>query len=335
MAGVSTPHLAAAVSRAGGLGSIAIGAASVEVARRTIKDTQDLVGAGRSFAVNVFCHPSPQLNAERNEAWLRALSGSFQVYGAPTSTALKAIYTTFDEDREMVDMLVEARVPAVSFHFGLPSRRTIDALRASGALLLATATNLGEARTIEAAGLDAIVAQGYEAGGHRGMFNLHARDEQLSTFALTRLLVSSTRLPVIAAGGIMDGAGIAAVLKLGAIAAQLGTAFVACPESAASAEYRHALLHPQGTDMVSVVSGRPARTLLNRWTEVVPSLNEKGAIPPDYPIAYDAGKQLHAAAVKLGEHGFGAQWAGQGVDLARALPASELMRALEDELQLA
>jgi nitronate monooxygenase len=333
MAGVSTPQLAAAVSHAGGLGSIAIGASTVSNAQAAIKTTRELVGPSLPFAVNVFCHPSPRVDVDRQVKWLDALRPAFQRLGAADQVpnGLEAIYTTFDEDKSMVEMLIAAQVPVVSFHFGLPSQATIEALRSSGAILLATATNLEEAQIIEAAELDGIVAQGYEAGGHRGMFDLAKRDDKLGTLALTRILVRHCKLPVIAAGGIMDGAGIAAVLKLGAIAAQLGTAFVACPESAASEAYKRDLLVAQGTEMVDVISGRPARTILNQWTTLVPRLN--GLRPPDYPIAYDAGKKLHAAGISAGEHGYGAQWAGQGVTLTRALPAKGLMRELEHELK--
>jgi len=177
----------------------------------------------------------------------------------------------------------------------------------------------------ERAGLDAVVAQGYEAGGHRGVFEPGAPDGQLGTHVLTRLLVQRLHVPVIAAGGIMDGAGIVAVLRLGAVAAQLGTAFVACPESSASAAHRAALLSGDAalTVMTTSISGRPARTLVNRFTALDATLSS--LTPPDYPIAYDAGKALHAAAVQHGEHGYGAHWAGQGAPLARALPARELI----------
>jgi nitronate monooxygenase len=182
--------------------------------------------------------------------------------------------------------------------------------------------------------MDAIVAQGFEAGGHRGSFDSTAPDECLGTIALTRLLVRETGLPVIAAGGIMDGAGIAAVLKLGAVAAQMGTAFIACPESSANAAFRAALLNREArTVMTTAISGRPARGLANRFTELGEAL---ATLPrPDYPVAYDAGKALHAAASALGEYGYGAQWAGQGAPLARSLPAGQLVKTLADELRVA
>jgi nitronate monooxygenase len=183
--------------------------------------------------------------------------------------------------------------------------------------------------------MDGLVAQGYEAGGHRGAFDPCATDERLSTAVLTRLLVRRLRAPVIGAGGIMDGAGIASVLKLGAIAAQLGTAFICCPESAASPVHQARLRSGGaiGTVVTRVISGRPARALVNRFTALADELAD--LTPPDYPIAYDAAKALHAAAVARGEHGYGAHWAGQGAALARALPAGELVAALIAELRAA
>jgi nitronate monooxygenase len=230
---------------------------------------------------------------------------------------------------------VEERPAVVSFHFGLPARDRVEALRAAGIVLLATATNLDEGKAVASAGIDAVVAQGYEAGGHRGVFDPDAPDEQLGTMALTRLLVKQLDVPVIAAGGIMDGAGIAAALALGAVAAQLGTAFVACPESAADSGYKAALLGaPAGhTVMTRAISGRPARCLANRFTEIGEEVRPNAI--PDYPIAYDAGKALHAAAKVQGEFGYGAQWAGQGAPLARTLPAAELVAQLRTEMEQA
>jgi nitronate monooxygenase len=180
-----------------------------------------------------------------------------------------------------------------------------------------------------------VVAQGYEAGGHRGVFDPDLPDDRLGTLALTRLLVKELDLPVIAAGGIMDGAGIAACLTLGASAAQLGTAFVACPESSADAGLRSALLGPASrhTVMTRAISGRPARCLTNRFTELGAVVDARAI--PSYPIAYDAAKALHAAAKAAGEFGYGAQWAGQGAPLARALPAAKLVAELAAETEQA
>lgn len=334
MAGTSTPQMAAAVTNAGGLGSIGVGAVDAPRARAMIEAVRRETAG--PFNVNVFCHAPAIADPARERAWLSALAPEFQRVGAAPPRLLGEIYTSFVADEAMVAMLVETRPAVVSFHFGLPPAATVARLAQAGIVLLSTATSLAEAEVAVAAGVDGIVAQGYEAGGHRGVFDPTHQDDQLGVLPLTRLLVSRLSVPVIAAGGIMDGAGIAAALDVGAIAAQMGTAFIACPESSADAYHREALFGPGAarTIMTSVISGRPARCLPNRFT----ALHEgalHGLTAPAYPIAYDAGKALHAAAKAQGEGGFGAQWAGQGAVLARAMPAGELVRVLRDELAAA
>ena len=331
MAGVSTPRLAAAVSNAGALGSLGLGATNAARAQVTIDELQSLTD--RPFNLNFFVHAAPQLDLDREAAWLNALAPSFDAADGQAPTSLTTIYKSFADDDEMLDLLVRTRVPVISFHFGLPSAEKIVALKATGSLLLASATNLSEALAIEAAGLDGIIAQGVEAGGHRGVFDPHLPDEGLSTWVLTRLLVARTSLPVIAAGGIMDGAGIASVMSLGAVGAQLGTAFVPCPESSANEGYRKALLSDAAleTRMTHALSGRPARGLRNAFMDWAD--DHSHLTPPDYPRAYDAAKSLNAAAQAKGEYGFGAQWAGQGAPLARAMPAAELVATLHRELR--
>ena len=331
MAGVSTPLLAASVSEAGGLGSIGVGATDAAGARAMIDELRGRTA--KAFNVNLFVHHAPQADRAREAAWIEALAPVFAAYGAEPPTTLRTIYKSFADDPEMLAMLLDVAPPVVSFHFGLPSTDIVAALRERGIYLMATATNLAEARAIEAEGIDAIVAQGIEAGGHRGVFDPAAPDALLGLGALTRLLVHHAQVPVIAGGGIMDGAGIAAALDLGAVAAQLGTAFVACPESAADDAYRAALTGSRGhhTTLTSLISGRPARVLANRFTALGDRL--AGLVPPDYPIAYDAGKALHAAAKARGEYGYGAQWAGQGAPLARAMPAALLVETLREELE--
>ena len=292
-----------------------------------IRDRSD-----KPFNVNVFCHASATRDPQRESAWLKRLEPLFTQCNAQPPPALQEIYTSFLADDAMLSMLVEERPPVVSFHFGLPSRTAIQALQSAGIILLGTATNLAEAKAIHAAGIDAIVAQGYEAGGHRGMFDLEIRDECLGTLALTRLLANNSPIPIIAAGGIMDGAGIAAAFALGASAAQLGTAFILCPESLADAGYRSAISSPSAshTVMTSAISGRPARSLANKFTALGEAVDQ--SVIPAYPVAYDAGKSLHAAAKKTGDFGYGAQWAGQAARLSRSLPAAELMNRLRLEL---
>jgi nitronate monooxygenase len=292
-------------------------------------------GTGRPFQVNVFCNRPAAADTAREAAWSARFAPEFARYGAKPPARLTEIYESFLTDDAKLAVLLAERPPVVSFHFGLPGRDRIEAFRAAGIVLLATATNLQEGKAIAAAGIDAVVAQGYEAGGHRGVFDPDGADERLGTVALSRLLASKLDVPVIAAGGIMDGAGIAASLALGAAAAQLGTAFIACPESSADAGYRAALLGPaaEHTVMTATVSGRPARCLANRLTALGEGVGREAI--PDYPIAYDAAKALHAAAKAAGEFGYGAQWAGQGAPLARAVPAAELVARLRAEMEAA
>ena len=333
MAGVSTPAMAAAVSNAGGLGSIGVGATDAAGASRMIAAFREQ--SRRSLNVNVFCHAPARADPVREARWIERLRPEFARLGATPPAALREIYRSFVEDDDMLAVFLREKPAVVSFHFGLPSRERIEALRDAGVVLLGTATNLEEARALVAADVDAVVAQGYEAGGHRGVFDPDADDDRLGTFALTRVLVSQLDRPVIAAGGIMDGAGIAAALRLGASAAQLGTAFVACDESQADAGYRAALKNDAAhhTVMTRAISGRPARSLANRFTAI--GRDVVSSEVPDYPIAYDAGKALHAAGKVKGEYGFGAQWAGQGAPLSRAMSAADLVTVLRSEMSSA
>lgn len=333
MAGISPPAMAAAVANEGALGSIAVGATDAAGARKMIAETRERTG--RPFNVNVFIHRPAEADAAVEAAWIERLRPDFARYGAEPPKVLTKIYKSFAEDDDMLALFLAERPKVVSVHFGVPSEERMRALKGAGIILFGSATNLAEAEALQAAGIDVVVAQGYEAGGHRGSFDPEAEDSRLGTLALTRILSRGLRIPVIAAGGIMDGAGIAAAFKLGADAAQLGTAFIACPESGADEGYRAALMGEAAhhTAMTAAISGRLARSLANRFTALGAAI-PPGEIP-DYPIAYDAGKALHAAAKAKGDFGYGAQWAGQGAPLARAMPAGELVRVLAAELRAA
>lgn len=331
MAGVSTPQMAAAVSNAGGLGALGLGAATVDAAQDAIRHLKALSDA--PFNLNFFCHAPPERDPEREARWIARAAPLFARFAAPPPDALSQIYSSFREDDGFLDLLLTERPAVASFHFGLPRLDQIDALRDAGIYLIASATSPKEALEIEAAGLDAIVAQGWQAGGHRGIFDPGAPDERLSTAALLEQLSGRVSVPLIAAGGLMDGADIACSLAGGAVAAQLGTAFIACPESSADAPYREALAQGRDTVMTSVISGRPARCLENdftRWGAAVPDDDI-----PAYPCCYDLGKALNSAARQQGEGGFGAQWAGAGVARCRALSSTELVQRLIDELHAA
>ncbi|MHA7776042.1 NAD(P)H-dependent flavin oxidoreductase [Roseibium sp. M-1] len=333
MAGVSSPSMAAAVSNAGALGSIGVGSTDTAGARAMIAEIR--AQCALPFNVNLFCHRPAVSDAELETRWIDRLRSEFSILGSAPPDGLTEIYRSFVEDDEMLAMLLEERPGVVSFHFGLPRKDAIRALREAGILLLASATSLAEARLVANSGVDVIVAQGWEAGGHRGVFDPDAPDDRIGVMALTRSIIVNTGFPVIAAGGIMDGAGIAAALRLGASAAQLGTAFILCEESLADDGYRTALRGEAAfhTEMTSVISGRPARCLPNKFTKFGAGIQAQSV--PDYPIAYDLGKTLHASAKAKGDFGFGAQWAGQGAPLARAMPAAALVAELETELRQA
>lgn len=288
---------------------------------------------GRPFNVNVFCHEPAQRDADVEAQWLKHLTPLFNEFGVEVPAGADEIYTSFIRDETAFRMLLELRPAVVSFHFGLPEREWINALQSAGIRTLATATNPREAVAIEAAGIDAIVAQGIEAGGHRGMFDPDAIDEGLSTSVLVRMLVTTTTLPIFAAGGIMDGFAIRAALDLGAMGAQLSTAFILCPESAANASYRDNIksARSSATRLTSVFSGRPARGILNRFMEYAQGVGTPA--PAAYPVAYDLAKQIHAGASKRGSSEFAAHWAGQGAPLAREMAAGELIRILAEEMQ--
>ncbi|RZJ47354.1 MAG: nitronate monooxygenase [Brevundimonas sp.] len=329
MAGTSTPEMAAAVSNAGGLGSIAIGSVGVDEARAAIRATRALTDG--PFNVNVFCHDPAEADPARNADWIESLRPLFAQFGAEPPVELRNIYRSFRVDDEALALLIDERPAVVSFHFGLPDAGRIAALKAAGIVLLATATSPEEGLAAQAAGVDMVVAQGVEAGGHRGVFD-PADDPRFATLPLTRLLATSLDIPVIAAGGIMDGAGVAAALTLGAAGAQLGTAFVACPESAAGAAYRAKLAGADAgrTRVSAVLSGRPARGLENDFMR---SADESRIAP--YPFAYDIGKALNAAATVAGDTGYMPNWAGQGAPLSRAMPAGALLETLAAELDTA
>lgn len=331
MAGVSTPAMAAAVCEAGGLGSLGLGAADTASAASMMQAVRDQTA--RPYHVNLFVHAQPKLQPHTEAAWVDYLAPYFQRFGAEPPKNLRAIYDSFLGNGAMLEVVLEAGPAVVSFHFGLPDSAQVAALKTKGCLLMASATCLDEATAAKNAGMDAVVAQGYEAGGHRGMFDPDMPDSRLSMGDLTRLLVKEAGLPVIAAGGIMDGRDVRAALDMGAVAAQMGTAFVGCDESAADDAYRAALFSDAArhTVMTRVISGRPARCLSNGFTALD---QRQDALVPDYPRAYDAGKALNQAAKSAGDGRFGAQWAGQGAPRARAMSAAQLMAQLKTELTL-
>jgi nitronate monooxygenase len=331
MAGVSTPRLAAAVSNAGGLGALGIGASTAAQARAMIEETFALTDRPSTSTSSA----TPGAGRPGRRCRLAGPPGPrFQALGLTPPTQLREIYRSFVQADDVFALLLELRPAVVSFHFGLPAPAWIAALRQAGIVTLATATCPAEARQIEAAGVDAIVAQGIEAGGHRGMFDPSAPDERLSTLVLLQRLRRETRL-LIAAGGLMDGAGIRAALALGAVAAQLGTAFVLCPESAADAAYR-AALQGERAEHTRLTACCPAARPAGCW----PLHRRRRTAPAGRAGGLPAGLRRHQAAAcrrqprgpQRRRHRYAAHWAGQGAPLARALPAAALIDTLVAEM---
>ena len=318
MAGVATPALAAAVSNAGGLGSLGLAAMSPEQADEAMAETRRLTNF--SFGVNLFCHQPLRRDSAAEARWLDRLAPHFARFDAAPPRMLENAYPSTLESDALLDRVLAAAPALVTFHFGLPRPEQIAALRRRGCLLGATATSLAEGERIRDAGLDLIVAQGWQAGGHRGIFDPDAPDERLETLPLVELLVP-LGLPVIAAGAIMDASDTRRALAAGAVAVQCGTGFLLAPEAAATPAHRKALARGK-TVMTSAISGRPARCCINDFTAIPDAEN------PGYPVTYSAGKALNAAATAKAITGYGAQWAGTGCARAVARPAADTVATL-------
>lgn len=329
MAGVSTAKLAAEVSNHGGLGSLGLGANSVQTAREQILATQALTK--RPFQVNFFCHDSTALDSAQSQTWIQRLTPEFKKFNAEPPTELKCIYPSFKDHDDFLNLVLETKPQAVSFHFGIPHAHQLQALKKAGIITMVSATNLAEAKVIESAGIDIIIAQGIEAGGHRGIFNTEF-DAAIKTTDLVKLIKKHTTRPIIAAGGIMNGQQAKAMLDLGADAVQLGTAFVQCKSSNANEVYRQALFNEPLTQITASISGRPARGLINAWHTHIDT--PARPLVPAYPYTYDLAKQLHAAATQYNDQSYGAFWAGSNVSQIRQLEAADLINQLILEMQI-
>lgn len=327
MAGVSTPLLAAEVSNQGALGALGLGANTVEAARQQIQETQNLTP--HPFQLNFFCHESSSTDIQANALWTQHLTSEFEKFGAVPPTELKCIYPSFKDNDDFLDLCLETQPKAVSFHFGIPHEYQIKKLQDAGIITIVSATNLTEALAIEAAGIDIIVAQGIEAGGHRGIFNADI-DGAIKTSDLVQLIKKHCSRPVVAAGGIMNGLQAKTMLNLGADAVQMGTAFVQCKSSNANAAYRKALFTHPLTQITSSISGRPARGIINHWQTRIDQPDRPNVAA--YPYAYDLAKQLNAIAVQNGDVGYGAFWAGSNVAQIRELEAQDLLNQLIVEM---
>ncbi|ARU60157.1 nitronate monooxygenase [Tumebacillus avium] len=323
--GATTPELVAAVSNAGGLGALGAGYMSAAAMRGAIRRIRELTD--RPFAVNLFVPETPQEDEERMAAAHRLLRPYRQELGLSGEPQLSAYAEPF---AEQIAVVLAERVTVFSFTFGIPSEEILQQLREQGIKTIGTATTVREAVLLEQSGIDLIHAQGGEAGGHRGTFLGRHGDALVGTMALVPQIVDHVTLPVIAAGGIMDGRGIAASLMLGAEAVQLGTAFLTTAESGIHPDYQAALLSSteESTALTSAFSGKPARGLQNRFLrEMEPHQQEL----PDYPIQNALTRDIRQAAAGQNNTDFMSLWAGQGTRLTRRQTAAELMANLIEE----
>jgi nitronate monooxygenase len=327
MAGVQTSPLAIAVCNAGGIGSLPCAMLSPAQIRDEIAKIR--AATTRPYNVNFFCH-APREDVARERAWRTALMPYYAELGIdPAAAPAGPRRAPFDD--AAADVVEELRPPIVSFHFGLPSDALLVRVRATGAKILASATTIDEARWLEAKGVDAIVAQGVEAGGHRGMFLADSVAEQVGTLALVPQIIAATKLPVIAAGGIADARGVEAALALGAVAAQIGTAYLLCPEATTSPLHRAALASDRAkrTAITNVFTGRPARAIVNRLVE---ELGPMSGMAPPFPLASAAVTPLRAEAERRGSDAFSQMWSGQNATGCKPVPAAHLTRELGSSL---
>ena len=329
MAGSVGVDLAVAVCDAGGLGSLPAAMLSPDQLRGEV-DALRRRAAG-PYNVNFFCHEPPEADTARFAAWSTRLAKYRSELGIAAETPAPSSAGRASFDSELCEIIEELRPPVVSFHFGLPDDSLVTKVRATGATVLSTATSVTEARWLEDHGCDAVIAQGAEAGGHRGMFLATDPSMQIGTIALVPQVVDAVGVPVIAAGGIADARGILAALALGASAVQIGTAFLRCPEASTTEVHRRALADSadDATVITNVLTGRPARTIANRFVREVGPLSDDA---PPFPLAAAAAAPLRAAAEATGSDDFSPLWSGQSALLARDLPAGELVRLLTAEL---
>lgn len=327
MAGVQGSALAIAVCEAGGLGSLPCAMLSAEALRAELAT---IAGATKKpLNVNFFCHAQPERDAEAERRYRGLLAPYYAEYGLdPAAVSTAPSRAPFGD--AAADVLAEHEPAVVSFHFGLPSDALLARVRSWGAFVLSSATTVDEARWLEARGVDAVIAQGSEAGGHRATFLPGDPSEQIGTLALLPQIVDAVRVPVIAAGGIADARGVAAAMALGASAVQVGTAYMLCPEATTSAVHRAALRSDAAriTAITNLMSGRPARGIVNR---LMRELGPVRADVPAFPHAAAALAPLRAEAERRGSGDFSPLWAGQNASGCREVPAAELTRDLAIE----
>jgi nitronate monooxygenase len=324
MAGVQGSALTVAVSNAGGLGSLPAALLTRDALRGELEAIR--AQTTKPFNVNFFCHTPPTVDSQREANWRATLAPYYDEFGIVASTTAD-IGGRAPFDPAAADVLAEFRPPVISFHFGLPSPELLARVRSWGSKVLSTATTVEEAKWLEARGVDAIIAQGLEAGGHRGMFLSDDLTTQVGTLALVPQIVKAVKTPVIAAGGIADAQGVTAALALGAVGVQVGTAYLLCPETSTSAIHRAALKSPAAshTALTNVFTGRPARSIMNRFIKEVGPINPAA---PAFPLAALPLAQLRAHVESLGCGDFSPLWSGQNVGGRREISAAQLTREL-------
>ena len=324
MAGVQGSAMAIAVSNAGGLGSLPCAMLGPDAMLSEL--TLLRAGTAKPFNVNFFCHSQPASNPEREDAWKKILMPYFREFGIdPASIPLGPGRLPFSST--VADALAQFRPPVVSFNFGLPSDDLLARVRSWGSKILSSATTVDEARWLEARGVDAIIAQGMEAGGHRGMFLTEDLNTQLGTLPLVPQIIRAVRVPVIAAGGIADASGVSAALALGAAGVQVGTAYLLCPEANTSALHRDALKSDAArvTTLTNLFTGRPARGIVNH---IIRQLGAINVAAPAFPLASSAIAPIRSAAEAQGNDGFSPLWAGQNTTGCQEISAADLTRGL-------
>ncbi|GAB3950434.1 nitronate monooxygenase [Spirosoma harenae] len=327
MAGPGSSELAIAVAEAGGLGSLPCAMLTIEQIRRDVRIIRE--HTTRPINLNFFCHKPPVIDRERERRWEQRLASYYHELGidpnAPIPVSNRAPFDTV-----LCELVEELKPEVVSFHFGLPEQSLLDRVKATGAKVISSATSVDEARWLEQRGCDAIIAQGVEAGGHRGMFLTDSIATQTGTMALVPQIADAVQVPVIAAGGIADARGIVAAFALGASAVQIGTAYLFCPEAKVSDIHRDALRKAEdnSTVLTNVFTGRPARSIVNRLVREVGPMSDDA---PAFPLAGGALMPLRTQSETKGSGDFWALWSGQAVHLGRELPAAELTQRLASE----
>jgi nitronate monooxygenase len=324
MAGVQGSAMAIAVSNAGGLGSLPCAMLTPDALRSELQAIT--AQTARPYNVNFFCHTPPAPDEAREARWRTALAPYYAEYGIDPGTVPAGGGRAPFSDA-IADLLEPFRPPVVSFHFGLPTAALLARVKSWGTKVLSSATTVEEARWLEAHGVDAVIAQGLEAGGHRGIFLSDDLTTQIGTMALLPQVLRAVHVPVIAAGGIADARGVAAAMALGAAGVQVGTSYLLCPEATTTPLHRAALKSPrvEHTVLTNLITGRPARGMRNRLLDELGPLSDA---PPAFPLATAALAPLKAAAEKQGRDDFSTLWSGQNATGCREIPAAQLTRDL-------